>query len=719
MRSDRIKGVLAALVALALLLSFAACMPAAVPISEPVAEAPTEAPSAETPAPTEEPEFRPLWAKTGAAQNAHSEKLPVIPDDDFSDFPVYTFYSEEQIEEALAAEHTDTHDPLYGLECLYVPENLPEGAEFEYFWVSDSYVSSFYKLASGDELRLTMQRYISTLSEYLAGAEPDCEEIQTKDCGDYLLVRCEPSRSVVWEQDGQLLELTLPETFSEDDLLGFRSACSAARVDLAPLYPAMLTFDTERDFFDAANNADENSVLYGLTGYFALYDPPAGNEKIYHMEVDAEEQLLVYGDMPDAPLFSYLRGTQPGELTSLYGPGDTAADIGNVLMVDTEYTIGGCRALYWSQGNDCFCIRYIWRASAPEFTEEQVASLCRAGFVTDPGAPEPETTPEPEMMTSGLMQVFCGGSETPVLEHFGWSVLYDPEEKQMIHETEKEEFEAQLPELHYSLPCFECGSDIDIRLAEGCEIVSTGIYDVFFRRLEEYPLTLEELIERVNSVEEETVFDIYVASRGRLVSEQEGHEVWINGYTFRVAPKDAPIVTPSPEPQTVDITPVGDTVVFDDLDLFADAVREAADDPDSVLHGLAGYYLLENGQTSAKGRFERITVTSETVEVLYSLYDIDSWDAWEGDPNRFVLTWYRNLGEADAEALVNTIVLNEPTYFGLIEEGGVWIVKSNEEEKHGVWVNDRGDVLEVTAPLIFDDPYFMLPLAKEVWVPIS
>lgn len=879
MRSDKIKGALAALVALALLLSFAACMPAAVPISEPVAEAPTEAPSAETPAPTEEPEFRPLWAKTGAAQNAHSEKLPVIPDDDFSDFPVYTFYSEEQIEEALAAEHTDTHDPLYGLECLYVPENLPEGAEFEFFWVSDSYVSSFYKLASGDELRLTMQRYISTLSEYLAGAEPDCEEIQTKDCGDYLLVRCEPSRSVVWEQDGQLLELTLPETFSEDDILGFRRACSAARVDLTPLYPEILTFDTERDFFDAANNADENSVLYGLTGYFALYAPPAGNEKIYHMEVDAEEQLLVYGDMPDAPVFSYLRGTQPGELTSLYGPGDTAADIGNVLMVDTEYTIGGCRALYWSQGSDCFCIRYIWRASAPEFTEEQVASLCRAGFVTDPAqagaaeTPLPPDEPEEEFI---YLFVKDGGVEYPVYEHFRYGQTYVSESDGMLN-ADGAPFYSQLAELYDELPVFVSGPELDVSIAEGCRIVEIHAYDTALRPVDT-PDTTGDIGEFLRNVSEELIIDIVVRHDRNYIESLGKYEFMANGYAFRVVPEgtavgakelrfssleefdaavregrgdpdsmfyglegyytpfmsfvpdrdpvtisasadmvkyeyvctstmsngetdtrdytfvwhrnadpaeaeelaesigagyetfeavrlindvwvvwtwgpemanvwvnesgevfefrfpfimdsniatwpyatwvslDEPAATPSceetPEPETQE------EVRYTDLDAFNAALREGRGDPDSSFYGLEGYYLLKNEQRSAKGRFKWIILSEDRVEVEYDCYDIE-WPVDESDPNRFVLIWHRNLGADEAEELINSIIDKTCEYQGLIEEDGVWMIQSDEVEKHGVLISDRGDVLEIIAPLWFDDPFYMLPLARADWVPIS
>ena len=178
---------------------------------------------------------------------------------------------------------------------------------------------------------------------------------------------------------------------------------------------------------------------------------------------------------------------------------------------------------------------------------------------------------------------------------------------------------------------------------------------------------------------------------------------------------DEPAATPSceetPEPETQE------EVRYTDLDAFNAALREGRGDPDSSFYELDGYYLLKNEQLSAKGRFKSITVTPETVTVEYDCYDIDWWDAWEGDPNRFVLIWHRNLGADEAEELVNSIIDKTSEYQGLIEEDGVWIIQSYEEEKHGVWISDRGDVLEIIAPLVFDDPYYMLPLARAVWVP--
>ena len=833
------------------------------------------------PSVTAEPAFRPKWMNTSSPGDAVPEATQV---------PTYgdrqVFYSQEELEEwILGGPHDDPSDVLYGLSYYYVPEKLPDEAEFQYIEADPDMVWVHYELNVENNFSLGFYKDPSKRIDLHATAGVVYTEIDTGSKYVYIIDHW-LFKTACWEQDGHVLELNVPAYYEEETIIGY---CSAVREILpaAPKPDSRFMFHTEKSFFDAiSGDIPETSALYGLNGYWALYDPPADRDAISVMEVDDSEVILFYGPIIDHTIesmtFSYLRDTKPDELEDYLHPAGSWSSVtqyGDVFMTEWEYSgrYGGEIEFYWHQGEDCFCIRRTWDFERPEFTEEEVKALCRAGFVTDPAqagaaeTPLPPDGPEEEFI---YLFVKDGGVEYPVYEHFRYGQTYVPESDGMLN-ADGMPFYSQLAELYDELPVFVSGPELDVSVAEGCRIVEIHAYDTALRPVDT-PDTTGDIGEFLRNVSEELIIDIVVRHDGNYIESLGKYEFMANGYAFRVVPEgtavgakelrfssleefdaavregrgdpdsmfyglegyytpligfvpdrdpvtisasadmvkyeyvctstmsngetdtrdytfvwhrnadpaeaeelaesigagyetfeavrlindvwvvwtwgpemanvwvnetgevfefrfplfmdsnidiwpyatwvslDEPAATPSceetPEPETQE------EVRYTDLDAFNAALREGRGDPDSSFYGLEGYYLLKNEQRSAKGRFKWIILSEDRVEVEYDCYDIE-WPVDESDPNRFVLIWHRGLGADDAEELVNDIISNTRFYTGLAEEDGVWMIQSDEVEKHGVLISDRGDVLEIIAPLWFDDPFYMLPLAHAVWVP--
>ncbi|MBR3381526.1 MAG: hypothetical protein IKG85_00600 [Clostridia bacterium] len=850
-------------------------------------------PATEQPA-AEQPVFRPKWANTSSPSDAVPEATQV---------PTYgdrqVFYSQEELEEwILGGPHDDPKDVLYGLSYYYVPEKLPDEAEFQYIEADPDMVWVHYELNIENNFSMGFYKDPSKRID-LPGVE--YTEIDTGSKDVYIIDRW-LYKTACWEQDGHVLELNVPPYYEEETIIDY---CSAVREILpaAPKPDSRFMFHTEKSFFDAiSGNIPETSALYGLNGYWALYDPPADRDAISVMEVDDSEVFLAYGKILNHSFeglkFSYLRDTKPDELEDYLHPAGSLSRVtqyGDVFMTEWEYSgrYGGEIGFYWHQGEDCFCISRTWDFERPEFTEEEVKALCRAGFVGEPVSAEPEPTPEivgPE--TAGGLVIMATDENGAVNEilpyrHMLWSTVdygSDPESGQgSALQADGMPLYSLLPKISDELPVLYADSEIElvlpedypctlmeiqvfgvaendtaetIRLADAAELMEfmrtfdwsetdrlavdillqysdrpfvngeltgtakgcdgyalwiarpeTAVFssleefdaavregrgdpDSMFYGLEGYytpcigfvpdrdPITISASADMVkyeyvctstmSNGETDTRDYTFVWHRNADPAEAEelaesigaGYEtfeavrlindvwvvwtwgpemanVWVNEsgevFEFRFpfimdsniatwpyatwVSLDEPAATPSyeetPEPETQE------EVRYTDLDAFTAALREGRGDPDSVYYGLDGYYLLHNAQTSAKGRFKSVTVTADTIEIEYDCVDIDVWDADENDPNRFVLIWHRGLGADDAEALVNDIISNTRFYTGLAEEDGVWMICSDDEEKHGVWITERGDVLEIIAPIIFDDPYFMLPLAHADWIPVE
>lgn len=809
------------------------------------------------PSVTTEPAFRPKWMNTSSPGDAVPEATQV---------PTYgdrqVFYSQEELEEwILGGPHDEPKDVLYGLSYYYVPEKLPDEAEFQYIEANPDMVWVHYELNIENNFSLGFYKDPSKRIDLHATAGVVYTEIDTGSKYVYIIDHW-LFKTACWEQDGHVLELNVPPYYDDETIVGY---CSAVREILpaAPKPDSRFVFHTEKSFFDAiSGNIPETSALYGLNGYWALYDPPADRDAISVMEVDDSEVFLAYGPILNHSFeglkFSYLRDTKPDELEDYLHPAGSWSSVtqyGDVFMTEWEYSgrYGGEIEFYWHQGEDCFCIRRTWDFERPEFTEEEVKALCRAGFVGEPVSAEPEPTICPGTYTE--LSVLCDGVRFDIHSHKGsmFELLLHAEENGIMEELFKVGAEARIElvypnaydscrlkealvyldqgcvteyrfssfeeALEYAQEHIELDPVIDVILLQDNEEAgyafrvvpegtAVGAKELRFSSLEEFdaavregrgdpdsmfyglegyytpligfvpdrdPVTISASADMVkyeyvctstmSNGETDTRDYTFVWHRNADPAEAEelaesigaGYEtfeavrlindvwvvwtwgpemanVWVNEtgevFEFRFplfmdsnidiwpyatwVSLDEPAATPSceetPEPETQE------EVRYTDLDAFNAALREGRGDPDSSFYGLDGYYLLKNEQRSAKGRFKWIILSEDRVEVEYDCYDIE-WPVDESDPNRFVLIWHRGLGADDAEALVNDIISNTRFYTGLAEEDGVWMIQSDEVEKHGVLISDRGDVLEIIAPLWFDDPFYMLPLAHAVWVP--
>lgn len=355
---------------------------------------PTRAPSVSTiapeqptsaPGPYEYEPVHPIWGE-GAAP-----ALPTHRPEGHYDRRCY--YSQELLEDAIkGGTHRDENDALHGLSFYYLPEKLPDSAKHLYIEVTPFAVWVHYSLNGKSDVDDPSNTFLmgfnrghgfeSAKQSAKALIKNAHDAVMTEYEGIVIVDLSNACRYAFFDQDGLVFEMRVPPDYDNDTIKGL---CSAVRMELPP--PAeeepLLVFRTEEEFFDALDDAvSENSVLYGLYGYYALIAPPDGMS-ISYLSVTKERVMLYYGKGdPDYLLFSYLRNVLPSQLYDLAWECEGCIKVSSadgIVIAEQELANGKGTTCFWAQGNECFS---AFRAGGDKLSPEEAASLFRTGWAS-------------------------------------------------------------------------------------------------------------------------------------------------------------------------------------------------------------------------------------------------------------------------------------------------------------------------------------------------
>lgn len=171
----------------------------------------------------------------------------------------------------------------------------------------------------------------------------------------------------------------------------------------------------------------------------------------------------------------------------------------------------------------------------------------------------------------------------------------------------------------------------------------------------------------------------------------EQHADVVNETSSPAPATQAPVETPSSGPQYTKCT------TFNSVHAVAMAVStNKQTNENAVLSGLTGIYMPTKVPYGAG--LAGIEITADTVLINYSISEeyAHGHEAWEPDPDRFELTWYRNHPSGSAAALAEE--LRSMCYLGTVTvKNGAHIIRSDGYTITAVWEQD-GCVFALVVP---------------------
>lgn len=247
----------------------------------------------------------------------------------------------------------------------------------------------------------------------------------------------------------------------------------------------------------------------------------------------------------------------------------------------------------------------------------------------------------------------------------------------------------------------EVGPDFELEIAEGCWLQQVKVYDPVSLEERAFDAAAQEILDIIHlGSPEDVIVEAIVTHTGNYYASLDESERMTYSYAFTVKGNEAYQTGEEPGGETSG-DPAEECAAFASLEEL-DAALEAGE------LGLEGYYI----PTALPGetRFERVSVTPDAVEITYHIEP--EWDYEEGDPTSVVLIWHRGAGADEAEELAR-----EEGGGKVVEREGVWIVRSNELQRHAYWATERGDVLEIVYPFCYPEDSDAVAFAHAEWIP--